>query len=401
MEDKEFRKAYKELFDGIKAGNELKARVLAGKRRKYDARPVIAAISTIAAAVAVFAAVRGYDFSHRDDGTITETAVTETAPPRKGISEPFEQNEEEIGEQTEESAEKPDAVTETSEHEKKPASTPDAAKKTTEDYMREAVEGMNTAAPFKAQSAAEKTQTAPPAASAPRESVSSEQQTVPQETDEYTNETDGEQEVSAAQPRIMKQSSYEEASVQGASSSEDTGESLVIPFPTGPVILRMNSQSVLAEFMYEVVPTAENEETKEEYHTEKWDNRMYFDYLGIDIINGLKLSDDMKYSGDDVYYFAVDANGRLKNDTRIFTFEGSEGRLVSVLTSRDTTFVDSILSSPEVMKSRISDIQVAAFQPDQAYYFYMKSNDVAYIITTEELDGQEIADLLFSIDTER
>ncbi|MGN0181687.1 MAG: hypothetical protein ACI4DP_04655 [Candidatus Ornithomonoglobus sp.] len=387
MEDKEFRKAYKALFDGIKAGDELKARVLAGKRRKYDARPVIAAIGSVAAAVAVFAAVRGYDFSHRDDGIIAETAVTETAPPRKDAPAPVEQDVQETDEQMSEIAEKP-------------ASAPEPAKKTTEDYMREAIEGMNTAAPSKAQRVSDSMQTMPQPTSAPRESSASEQQTVPQETDGYTNETDGEQEVSAAQQRIMKQSSDEEASVQGASSSEDTGESLVIPFPTGPVILRMNSQSVLAELMYEIEPVSEDTDTEEEYHTEKWDNQMYFDYLGIDIINDLKLSDDMKYSGDNVYYFAVDANGRLKNDTRIFTFEGSEGRLVSVLTSRDTTFVDSILSSPEVMKSRISDIQVAAFQPDQAYYFYMKSNDVAYIITTEELDGQEIADLLFSIDTE-
>ncbi|MGN0163712.1 MAG: hypothetical protein ACI4EA_09085 [Candidatus Ornithomonoglobus sp.] len=394
MEDNELGRAYKELFDGIKASDELKARVLAGKRRKYDVRPVIAAISTIAAAVAVFAAVRGYDFSHRDDGVITETAVTETAAPRKGISEPFEQNKEEADEQAEESVQKPDAVTETAEHAKKPAATPDAAKKTTEDYMREALEGMSTAAPSKEREAPESIQ--PPSAYAPKESAEYEQGTVPSGTNEKVNEEDEEQGVSAAKTRIIERSSVPEASV-----SDDQGGSLVIPFPTGPVTLRMNSQSVLAELMYEIAPASEDTDTAEEYHTEKWDNQMYFDYLGIDIINDLKLSDDMKYSGDNAYYFAVDTNGRLRNDTRIFTFEGSEGRLVSVLTSRDTTFVDSVLSSPEVMKSRISDIQVAAFQPDQAYYFYMKSNDVAYIITTEELDGQEIADLLFSIDTEQ
>ncbi|MGN1116424.1 MAG: hypothetical protein ACI4TH_07645 [Candidatus Ornithomonoglobus sp.] len=388
MGDKEFRKAYKELFDGIKAGDELKARVLAGKRRKYDARPAIAAIGSIAAAVAIFAAVRGYDFSHRDDGIIAETAVTETAAPRKDAPAPAEQDMQETDKRMAESTEKP-------------AAAPEPKKKTTEDYMREALEGMNTAAPVKPQREAEKPQTVQSAASAPKESTATEQQTVPRETDGNTNETDAEQEVSAAQPRMMQRSSVPERSVTEEYVTEDTDRSLVIPFPTGPVTLRMNSQSVLAELMYEAMPEADNGETEEEYHTEKWDNKMYFDYLGIDIINSLKLSDDMKYSGDDVYYFAVDANGRLRNDTRIFTFTGSGGRFASVLTSRDTTFVDSILSSPEVIKSEISDIQVAAFQPDQSYFFYMKSNDIAYIITTEELDGNEIADLLFSIDAEQ
>ncbi len=402
MEDKEFRRAYKELFDGIKAGDELRARVLAGKRKRYDARPAIAAIGTIAAAVAIFAAVRGYDFSHSDDGIIYETAVTETAAPQKTVSGTAEQNTEE-------------PVAQAAENEERPVYTSEPAKKTTGDYAREALEGMSTSAPVKTdtQPAAKSRQSAQQSTRqntvpAPEVAIASDRPLVPQETNGNMNETyeeytasAKEQETPDVQQRVMKRSSGAGASVTEETVSEYDGGSLVLPFPTGPVTLGMNSQSVLTGFMYEAAPAAESEKNAEEYHTEEWDNKMYFDYLGFDVINDLDLSDDMRYTGDDSYYFAVDADGRLKNDTRIFIFEGSEGRFVSVLTSRDTTFVDSVLSSPEVMKSEISGVQVAAFRPDRAYYFYMKSNDAAYIITTEELDGNEIADLLFSINTEQ
>lgn len=403
MEDKKFRGAYKDLFDGIRAGDELKARVLAGKRKKHNAGPAIAAIGTIAAAVAIFAAVRGYDFSHRDDGVITETAVTETAVPQKNFHAPAEQSPEKPDAQAAVDTEQPASAAEAAVDTEQPASAAQAAKKTTEDYMREALEGMNTAAPAEAQSVHGRTQStqqytesAPEVTAAPKVTAAPEQKTVPQETNGNINATEEEQDVPAAKPRMKEQSS-----VTADAEAEDTEKSIVIPFPTGSVTLRMNSSSVLEELMYEAVPASEEADISEVYHTEKWDNQRYFDYLGIDIINSLKIGDDMKYAGDDMYYFTVDANGRLKNDTRIFTFKGSEGRLVSVITSRDTTFVDSVLGSPEVVKSKISDIQVAAFQPDQAYYFYMKSNNVAYIITTEELDGKEIADLLSSLDTEQ
>lgn len=410
MEDQEFRKAYKELFDGIKASDELKNRVLAGKRKKYDARPVIAAIGTIAAAVAIFAAVRGYDFTHSDDGIITETAITETAAPKKHTPPPVERNEEKIGDNAAENAEKPTARAETAEHAEKstarpetaksaekPASAQNPAKRTTEDYMRKSPEIRSTAAPAKTQPAAEKARNIQQyAVPEPEATTAPEEQTVPKDTGEKNSVTDEEQEDSAAKTRSIERSFVPDASETGGQDG-----SLVIPFPTGPVTLRMNSQSVLAGLMYEASSASEETDTAEEFHTEKWDNQRYFDYLGIDIINSLKLSEDMKYSGGDEYYFAMDANGRLKNDTRIFTFTGQEDRFVSVLTSRDTTLVDSILSSPEVMKSNISGIQVAAFQPGQSYSFYTKSNDAAFIITTEKLDRQEIADLLFSLGTEQ
>ncbi|MDD6763824.1 MAG: hypothetical protein PUD92_09460 [Clostridiales bacterium] len=420
MEDKELYSNYKELFDGIKASDELKSRVLARQRKKYDARPVIAAISTIAAAVAVFAAVRGYDFNHSDDGVIVETAVTETAVPQERFSVSAEQAFEASDKRTEKKEEKSVSVPE-------PAKSETAEKKNTSAYgetatipekktvpekktapenkadeysAHNAFEGINTESALNVytiptpQSESNRTQTL----SSSQKSDAHDNQTVSEETNGNIQKDDGGLKETEMQTRMVLQSDVAEQSNESVSSvSEDTGGSLVIPFPTGAVTLRMNSPTVLSALMYQTAEVSEDTAADETYHTEKWDNQMYFDYLGTDIINGLKLSDDMEYSGDNSYYFSVDGNGKLKNDTRIFTFTGDGGRFVSILTSRDTTFADSILSSPEVVKSSISNIQLAAFKKEQSYLFCMKSYDTAYMITTEEMDSQEIADLLFSI----
>lgn len=81
MEDKRLVNEYKSIFDSIHASVELTERIKSQKpRKKSSVKPYIAMISTVAAAVMVFAAVHGYDFGGNADGVISETTVSTQTP---------------------------------------------------------------------------------------------------------------------------------------------------------------------------------------------------------------------------------------------------------------------------------------------------------------------------------
>lgn len=360
MDEKDFIKEYKEMFDGIEARTELKDKILRQKKPKRNKfRPIAAAIATTAAAVMIFAAVHDYSFDRDDSGIISTVTVSETEPPEQ--------------KRQDEQAPKATAVADNSE------------------------QTVVTAAP--AQKAANKNTVRPKSTSAPAH---------PRITPEPYTEHRESSEAPAARysaPETPPEASsadtvsetVPETDHENRNDQQTTEGSLVLPFRTGTVTLRMSAESVLTNLILQSMQQNDELDSAEEYHTEQWDNERYFNYIGNDILNDISLGSDMIYTGGYSSYFTVSSDGRIKDDQRIFVFNGSGSRSVSILTSRDTSFVDAILSSPEIDKKNIKDIEMTVFGSDLTYFFYIKSNDVAYIVTTEGLDGEEIAELISSI----
>ncbi|MCH5212441.1 MAG: hypothetical protein J1G06_05470 [Oscillospiraceae bacterium] len=360
MDERDFIKEYKEMFDGIEARKELKDKILRQKPKRNKFRPIAAAIATTAAAVVIFAAVHDYDFKHDDSGVISTVTVSETEPP----------------EQRKQTEQAPKVETETDNSEQT-AATAAPAKKTARKNNFSS-EPKNTAAPARPRITPEpytehRESSEAPAAKNP----------APETPPEISSDT-----VPETVPETDHDGEDDERAARG---------SLTLPFRTGSVTLRMSAESVLTDIILQSMQQSEEPDITEEYHTEQWDNAKYFEYIGNDILNNISLGSDMVYIGDDYGYFTVNSSGKLKDDHRIFVFDGSGSRKVSILTSRDTSFVDAVLSSPEIDKKTVKDIEMTAFGTDLTYFFYIKSNDIAYIITTEGLGSEEIAELISSI----
>lgn len=371
MNNEEFSDEYKRIFDEIKASDSLKAKVLAQKSKRRSIKPAVAAMSTAAAALVIFAAVQNYSFDRDDSGVIRETVVSGTQSPAAS-AQPYVNEPEQSAVKTE----------------REPTVTTAPRTKTTADYKKEAVRSISTLPPVKSQRSIEGSKEIQ--TSVPRAEIKTTETPKAESATEYA----------APQPEIMENSIR---SVHQTVMSDSGAAAL--NKASGNTVLRMNSRSALDSILSggtrlkaaAAFVNAKEEEYETEYHTEKWDNEKYFDYLGIDIINDIQLPEDMKYEGDDECYFSVDDNGIPKNDTRIFAFSGDDGRYASILTSKDSSIVDSVLDSPEIEKSTVEDVEAAAFEENSSYFFYAKNEEASYVITTEELNGEEAADLLTSI----
>ena len=368
MNEKDFIKEYKELFDGIKAGEELRDKILRQKKPKRNKfRPIVATIATTAAAIAIFTAVHNYSFEPDDSGIISTVTVSETESPKP---------------------------------EKQPQQTPDYAAEDTEHEQESVNPPKKTAYNSKNESSSVSGNIATPAP--PR--ITPRPHSEPRQNAENlaANKTTPVPETSVAAPseETIKSDTAADTTESISDTSSDKGAadgSLILPFRTGTVTLRMAAESILTDIILQSMQQSEEPDSIEEYHTEQWDNTKYFNYIGNDILNNIRLGSDMAYAGGSGSYFTVSSDGKLKDDRRIFVFSGSGRRSVSILTSRDTSLVDAVLSSPEIDKKNVSDIEMTAFGSDLTYFFYIKSNGIAYIITTESLDGGEIAELISSI----
>ena len=401
MDERDFIKEYKDLFDGIEARKELKDKILRQKPRRNKIRPIVATIATTAAAVLIFIAVHDYNFDHDDSGIISTVTVSETEPPEQkdqtGQTPDFaaEDTEPETGDirPTQKPADNKNSKTSSK---PKSSATPAPSRITPQPHTvpqrntgnaaaREAAPAPGSVRATPAPGAVRTT----PAPKVPAPTLAAE---APAATEKVSESGTAEKTSDSGTA-----SSMSESAPDTAYDKNDSGGSLVLPFRTGTVTLRMAAESVLTDIILQSMQQNEESDSTEEYHTERWDNIKYFDYLGNNILNNISISSDMVYSGEEYGYFTISSDGKLKDDHRIFVFNGSGSRKASILTSRDTSFVDAVLSSPEIDKKTIKDIEMTAFGSDAAHFFYIKSNDIAYIVTTEGLNGEEIAELISSI----
>lgn len=133
------------------------------------------------------------------------------------------------------------------------------------------------------------------------------------------------------------------------------------------------------------------------YETVEWTMDDYFEYLGENVMEKLSLPPDFTYIGDTEMTVSVDENGVPSQDSRIFPYEGDNGRYVSVITSKDTLTSRSYLEDERYVKSDIEGNDAVVIGGGEEYKSYMISNDVSHIITSDGVTEDELADMLVSI----
>ncbi len=162
------------------------------------------------------------------------------------------------------------------------------------------------------------------------------------------------------------------------------------------VVLHVNSYDYGGSSMDE---GADEEITTEGsvYTTVDWTLDDYFEYLGENVLEKVSLPPDFSYIGDTEMTVSVDENGVPAQDSRIFPYEGENGRYVSVITSKDTLTSRSYLEDTRYLKSDIEGNDAVVIGGEEEYKSYMISNDVSHIITSDGVTEDELADMLVSI----
>lgn len=383
MEEKDLEKEYKRIFDDIHASETLKRKVLESKPARHNIKPVIAVISSAAAAVAIFAAVRNYDFTPDGDGVISKTTVTThndddlkpTEMPRPQNNEPREP------ENT--------AVTDNN-------SAADAVK----EPRRIHEENKNTETGTAVPSVSEQNQYTPvpdkteSVGAQDNSSAASDEQPVSLSADEAVSAPPTEIQKPQIESAISESGSNEPEQTEPVDESKKSGAPAAVYGRRG-ILLRMNSYSVMPE------PAAEYNidiaEENCEYHAEEWDNNRYFNYIGTDILNKAVLSDDFAYIGGETATFTVNSDGVPLNDTRIFAFTGDNGRYVNIVTSRDTSYTQTCLSAPELEMSDINGTCAVIFQSEYRYSCYMLRGGASIIVNSNGISEPELSELLTAL----
>lgn len=415
MDEREFRDEYKRVFNNIHASAELLEKIKTQKQPKRNFKPYIAAAASAAAAFMIFAAVHDYNFDNNDDGVISETRIAETEKPEatekaKAQTEPAKSVEQESAADT---AVAGDNAT----------STKKSEQKTTQDYMKEALEKSgatkqseykapvitskpdsgNTAdstrsgSSYSAESVPEKTQAAAAESSAVSESSNSYSETsAPEykasvslrinkaaETSEKTTkffnnpEENEEMAVTESAPDSANLAPSEGSVSSGGTLYGSSGGSSSAIMPGGGGGSFSAPASVAASV--------------------EWDNDRYFEYIGVDLKAKIELCADVEYTGDDTAYFMVDQNGDLLNDLRTFTFRGENGICINVETTRSTDSVQSIIDDESFEKSDIEGTSAVVIDTDGTYRCYMVFKGTSYTIDATGITEDGLGDILLSI----
>lgn len=415
FDDREFGEEYKRMFDGIRASDELRRRIAelpnkARRRRTHDLRPYIAAAGAAAAGLTIFAAVHNYDPGAGDDGVISETVATSTERPGRGdrsaalppISTPEISGEAQATAAPAASA----AETQAAAPQQQSSGGSDTSK-TTEDYMREALEKYGGSS---AESGAVKPGTEQ--GDDIRGGNDAGSNTVPDESSGGSVYFEAESGASETEPAQEDAAVSSAAAVPfGASSAadmqnggsakvndEETADAPALRSVSGNgVVLNMNPPSVYAAYEAQYYGADAGVAVNAEYGYETWDNERYFEYIGSDLIEKTVFPEDFAYTGDTEAGFMVDENGVPMHDSRIFVFEGGSGRFVSIMTSKDTVYADTYLTDDALAKSDICGTDAVVFDMSGAYKCYMVYGGVSYIIDAEGTDEEELAALLASL----
>ncbi len=405
FDDESFREEYRRAFDNIHASDELRSRILGQKKpKRRDMRPYMAAAGAAAAGLAIFAAVHNYDLTGREDGIINETSsVTDSdrsdehsdpALPGNGAV-PGSSSSQKPSSDGSAASEAPAAQSPAASEDRGtlPQSSAEAGtqRKTTEDYMKEALEksGVDGGVSSDTYSGSR--------ADLPAD------YSLQVETDDsnsgarFEAESGGKATYSVEIPQGDQGSS----SSSSGSVEKDTDGSAIPPLKSartaGNVLLNMNSPSVYAAYEAQVYGVTESAYDTSGYHLEKWDDGRYFDYLGANITEKADLADDFAYTGGGEMSLMVDADGTPMNDSRIFAFEGNNGRYVNIITSRETVYADTYLADPDLLKSDIAGTDAIVFDMGGSYKCYMVYGGVSYVIDAEGIDETELSYLLLSL----
>lgn len=414
MDEREFKNEYKRVFDDIHASAELLEKIKTQKQTKRNLKPYIAAAASAAAAFMIFAAVHNYDFNSNDDGVINETRISETEKPTatEKTKSQAEQEKSVEKDNAKDGAVSGDNVSATNKPEKK----------TTQDYMKEALEksgatkqseykapvitskpdnsnsadSTNSGSSYSAGAIPEKT----PAAAVESNAVS-------EQSNSYY-ETSAPEYKASVSLRINKAAETSERTTKFFNNPEETAVAEAAPDAAysaasgGSVSGGAVSNGSAGGSSSAMMPGAggggaalavpSSVDTSVE-----WDNDRYFEYIGVNLKEKIELCADVEYTGDDTAYFMVDRNGDLLNDLRIFTFRGENGICINIETTRSVDYVQSRIDDESFEKSDIAGTSAVVIDMDGTYRCYMIFNGTAYTIDVSGFTEDGLCDILLSI----
>ncbi len=133
------------------------------------------------------------------------------------------------------------------------------------------------------------------------------------------------------------------------------------------------------------------------YESAEWSLDDYYDYLGENVGAKLSLPPDFTYIGGDSMSVSLDSNGVPSLDSMIFPYEGSDGRSVTVMTSKNTLSAQARLEDERYKKSDINGSAAVVIGGEGGYKCYMAENGVSYIVTARGVSEDELSDILISI----
>lgn len=415
MDEREFKNEYKRVFDNIHASAELLEKIKTQKQTKRNLKPYIAAAASAAAAFMIFAAVHDYDFNSNDDGVINETRISETEKPRatEKTKSQAEQEKSVEKDNAKDGAVSGDNVSETNKPEKK----------TTQDYMKEALEKSGatkqneykapviTSKPdnsnssnstksnssYSAESIPEKTPEAAVEDNVTPELSSSYYETSEPESEYKATATLKINKAAATPARITEffnnpeETAVAEAAPDAAYSAASGGSVSSDGVSNGGAWGSSSSASSGAGGGASLaVPSSPNIAVE-------WDNDRYFEYIGVNLKEKIELCADVEYTGDNTAYFMVDQNGDLLNDLRTFTFKGENGIYINIETTRSVSDVQSFIDDETFEKSDIAGTSAVVLDMDGSYRCYMIFNGTAYTIDASGITENNMSDILLSI----
>lgn len=350
MEDRRLEE-YKEVFDNIHAPEYLKNNILKMKPQKRNYRPVIAFASTVAAAIAIFASVGNYDFTNKDDsGVIKQVAViddtTQTNAPSytKGNT----------------TMEPEGAVTERPEITPAAKPMPDNRVSATKKPLTPAVV-KNTTSPAKSNkvtqnAAKDKINSTDEVNSAPTLIPTSS----PQITEKQAEQTE-EKQTSVPQTDNIN---------EPQTASEDNSA-------TQTMVVRSSGGGGGASSAVK---------------TEEWDNKRYFNYIGIDIVSKIEQNSGFVYIGASSNFVTVTEDGEIINDEWNFAFERPDGGYINIITSKKGS--DNSGLSDAVTEGAI---KAAISENGDSYSCHLRNKGTSYMVYATKITKEEFISLLKSL----
>jgi hypothetical protein len=139
----------------------------------------------------------------------------------------------------------------------------------------------------------------------------------------------------------------------------------------------------------------------------QWTYRDYFDYLGKTPI--LLLPDDLRLIGhtsdsfgsneflSEEFTMLTDEYGVPAFDNRIFAFEGSGDRYITLQTSKDTSTAQIYLTDSNFTLSKVGGSYAVLIGSVEDCRGYIICNSVAYTLNAHGLNEAELKELLLSV----
>lgn len=178
-------------------------------------------------------------------------------------------------------------------------------------------------------------------------------------------------------------------------SKEDISMEIKPPIETKKsVVLSINYSDYEPEITDFEQITNDSGDIIKEYTAEEWDNGRYFEYLGFNLTELLKLPEDFCYVGNESITVMADKDGIPSFDNRIFPFEGENGRYITVITSKNTMTAQVYLSDEHYTLSSIYDIPAVIIGTEKGYRCYMICGGISYVITADGLNEKELENIL-------